>query len=500
MPFALALSPRNEAEFSAQEAGSGGLDVVLSVLVRRVFVAERILNTGRLIPRPGGLQAGRLKICAPAVHEGSSRAMSMIDYDAKPVTPQVVLVGHRASSAGYSIRDFLSRNGVPYEWVDLDDSARVEELLSPSERSVDQLPVCILPNGMRLAPATVEDVAAGLGMVSAPALSEYDLAIVGAGPAGLASAVYAASEGLRAVAIEAVAPGGQAGTTSMIENYLGFPQGISGSELATRASAQARRFGAEVLLARRLADVATDGTGYVAHLSDGTTVRSRAMLVASGVDWRRLDVPGIDELLGSGVYYGAGPSEAVTCSGCRVAIVGGGNSAGQAVIRFSRYAAHVTLLVRGGSLEASMSQYLIRQLKELRNVDVRTNTEVVGLEADTHLRALIVSSGGTTMRLATEALFVCIGGVPRTQGAAKVGVALDRAGYVRTGAELSSPPGALAGWPLSRQPLPLETNLPGLFAAGDVRSGSIKRCAAAIGEGSMAVALVHQRLAEVGGE
>ena len=425
--------------------------------------------------------------------------MSMIDYDARPVTPQVLLVGHRASSAGYSIRDFLSRNGIPYEWVDVDDAARVEALLPAGEWRVDQLPVCVLPNGARLAPATLEGVAAGLGMVSAPLLSEYDLTIVGAGPAGLAAAVYAASEGLRSVAIEAVAPGGQAGTTSMIENYLGFPQGISGSELATRATAQAKRFGAEVLLARRLVDVTRDGPGYIAHLSDDTAVRSRAMLVASGVEWRRLEVPGIDELLGSGVYYGAGPSEAVTCSGCRVSIVGGGNSDGQAVIRFSRYAAQVTLLVRGLSLEASMSQYLISQVKELGNVEVRTNTEVVSLESDTRLRALMVSSGGTVARLSAEALFVCIGGVPRTQGAANVGLALDGAGYVRTGAELSSSAGAVDGWPLSRQPLPLETNLPGLFAAGDVRSGSIKRCAAAIGEGSMAVALVHQRLAEVGG-
>ncbi len=426
--------------------------------------------------------------------------MSMIDYDSRPVTPQVLLVGNRASSGGYSIRDFLSRNGVPYEWVDVDDAARVAALLPPEERGVDQLPVCVLPNGMRLAPATLEGVAAGLGMVSAPSLSEYDLTIVGAGPAGLAAAVYAASEGLRAVAIEAVAPGGQAGTTSMIENYLGFPQGISGSELATRATAQAKRFGAEVLLARRLGDITRDGSGYVAHLSDGTAVRSRSMLVASGVDWRRLEVPGIDELLDSGVYYGAGPSEAVTCSGCRVAIVGGGNSAGQAVIRFSRYAAQVTLLVRGRSLEASMSHYLISQVEKLENVDVRTNTEVVSLESDTHLRALMISSGGTVARLSADALFVCIGGVARTQGAAKVGVALDGAGFVRTGAELSSSPSALDGWPLSRQPLPLETSLPGLFSAGDVRSGSIKRCAAAIGEGSMVVALVHQRLAEVGGE
>lgn len=365
---------------------------------------------------------------------------------------------------------------------------------------MDQLPVCVLPDGMRLAPATLEAVAAGLGMVSRPSLSEYDLTIVGAGPAGLAASVYAASEGLRAVAIEAVAPGGQAGTTSMIENYLGFPQGVSGSELATRATAQARRFGAEVLLARRLADITRDGPGYVAHLSDGTAVPSRAMLVASGVDWRRLEVPGIDDLLGSGVYYGAGPSEAVTCTGCRVTIVGGGNSAGQAVIRFSRYAAHVTLLVRGSSLEASMSQYLISQVKGIGNVEVRTNTEVVSLESSGHLRAVGVSSQGTISRLPTDSLFVCIGGVPRTQGAANVGVARDNAGYLRTGTELISAAGALDGWPLSRQPLPLETNLPGLFAAGDVRSGSIKRCAAAIGEGSMVVALVHQRLGEVGGE
>jgi thioredoxin reductase (NADPH) len=286
----------------------------------------------------------------------------------------------------------------------------------------------------------------------------------------------------------------------MIENYLGFPQGISGSELATRATAQAKRFGAEVLLARRLADITRDGPGYVAHLSDGTAVRSRAMLVAQGVDWRRLEVQGIDDLLGSGVYYGAGPSEAVTCCGCRVAIIGGGNSAGQAVIRFSRYASHVTLLVRGRALEASMSRYLISQITELGNVDVQTRAEVVSLESDPHLCALMVSSGGTISRLPADALFLCIGGVPRTQGAAKVGLVRDAAGYVRTGTELISAAGALDRWPLARQPLPLETNLPGLFAAGDVRSGSIKRCAAAIGEGSMVVALVHQRLAELGGE
>jgi len=427
---------------------------------------------------------------------------SMVDYDARPVTPQVVLVGRRASSLGYELRDFLSRNGVPYDWVELDDADRLQQLLGTDDVDTSRLPICVLPDGRRIAGATVEQVASGLGMVAAPLLAEYDMAIIGAGPAGLAAAVYAASEGLRTVAFEAVAPGGQAGTTSMIENYLGFPQGISGSELATRATAQARRFGAELVLARRLADITHDGDGYRARLSDGAEVRTRSVLAASGVDWRRLDVDGLDELLGAGVYYGAGPSEAVTCRGCRVAVVGGGNSAGQAVVRFSRYASRVTLLVRGSTLGASMSQYLVAKVSELDNVDVRTRTDVVGLEADTRLRAVVVSSHdeGEPTRLPVESLFVCIGGVPRTRGLAAKGLALDDAGFMLTGADVTATPGALDRWPLARSPLPLETNQPGLFAAGDVRSGSIKRCSAAIGEGSMAVSLVHDRLAELGAD
>src|SRR4029077_4855071 len=263
---------------------------------------------------------------------------------------------------------------------------------------------------------------AGLGMVAAPSRSEYDLTIVGAGPAGLAAAVNAASEGLRTVVVEAVAPGGQAGTTSMIENLLGFPAGISGSELATRAVVQARRFGAELLLARPLTGVSADGPGYWAEMSDGTLIRGRAVLFASGVEWRRLDVPGIDDLLGAGVYYGAGPSEALACTGSQVVVVGGGNSAGhagarvspdagQAVARFSRYARQVTLLVRGRDLGASMSQYLIDYLSAIPNVEVRVRTQVVGLEADDRLRALVVRSGNGTepVRLPADALFICIG-------------------------------------------------------------------------------------------
>ena len=286
----------------------------------------------------------------------------------------------------------------------------------------------------------------------------------------------------------------------MIENYLGFPNGISGSELATRATVQARRFGAELLLARALVGVSADGPGYVAELSDGTLIRGRAVLFASGVEWRRLDVPGVDDLLGAGVYYGAGPSEALACTGSRVVVVGGGNSAGQAVVRFARYAQQVTLLVRGHDLGVSMSHYLIDHVTAIKNVDVRMGTQVVEVDADDRLRAFIMRSGDSTepVRLPADALFICIGGAPRTDGAAGIGLVTNTAGYLVTGSDVARWP--RIDWPLSREPLPLETNLPGVFAAGDVRCGSVKRCAAAIGEGSMAVALVHRRLAEADGD
>jgi thioredoxin reductase (NADPH) len=369
--------------------------------------------------------------------------MSMFDYDARPVTPLLVLVGTTASRGAYAIRDFLSRNGYPFEWVDAGRPDAVRAVLGVAEVEPSALPLCILPDGSRLASATVEHVAAGLGMVAAPSLPEYDLTIVGAGPAGLAAAVNAASEGLRTIVVEAVAPGGQAGTTSMIENLLGFPDGISGSELATRATVQARRFGAELLLARPLVDVSADGPGYVAELSDGTAIRGRAVLFASQ---------------------------------------------------------QVTLLVRGHDLGVSMSHYLIDHVTAIKNVDVRVRTQVVGVEADDRLRAVIVRSGDSTepVRLPADALFICIGGSPRTDGAARIGLVTNTAGYLVTGSDVAHWPGS--DWPLSREPLPLETNLPGVFAAGDVRGGSVKRCAAAIGEGSMAVALIHRRLAEVGGD
>src|SRR5205807_4609433 len=339
------------------------------------------------------LRARRSSSRAVAPMNGQPPPDALFDYDARPVTPQIVLVGTSASPAAYAIRDFLSRNGCFYDWIDLDQSGSAQTVVGVNEIDTSLLPLCILPNGSRLAPATVEQVAAGLGMVAAPAHSEYDLAIVGAGPAGLAAAVYAASEGLRTVVIEAVAPGGQAGTTSMIENYLGFPDGVSGSELATRAAAQARRFGAEILLARDLIGISSDGVGYLSTLSDGTVIQGRALLVATGVEWRRLDASGIDRLLGAGVYYGAGPSEALACSGSRVVIVGGGNSAGQAALRFSRYASQVTVLVRGETLAASMSHYLIDRVSRVSNIVVRTGVQVVAAEGDGRLRELVLATG-----------------------------------------------------------------------------------------------------------
>ena len=275
---------------------------------------------------------------------------------------------------------------------------------------------------------------------------------------------------------------------------------MSGNELATRAAVQARRFGAEILLARHLIGISSDGVGYLSTLSDRTVVRGRALLVATGVEWRRLDASGIDRLLGAGVYYGAGPSEALACSGSSVVIVGGGNSAGQAALRFSRYARLVTVLVRGERLAASMSQYLIDRISSVGNIVVRTGVHVAAADGDGRLRELVVASGegDVSERLPADALFIAIGGIPRTEAAGQLGIVHDEGGYLITGSDLVSAPGLLGGWPLQRQPLPLETNMPGLFAAGDVRHGSVKRCSAAIGEGAMAVALVHRRLAEVG--
>ena len=422
----------------------------------------------------------------------------MIDYDSRPASSIVCLYGARSSAAAYEIRDFLRRNGIPYDWVELDQNTEARGALGVLGVDDPRLPICVLPDGRRLESPTVEDVAAGLGLVAAPRLDDYDIAIVGGGPAGLAAAVYAASEGLQAVVVERVAAGGQAGTSSLIENYLGFPDGISGSELALRATEQARRFGAELLLARRLVGLRSEAGSYAGVLSDGSVVRARAMLMATGVEWRRLDVPGIDDLLGTGVYYGAGPSEAAGYASASIALVGGGNSAGQAALYFSKYARSVTMLVRGEALAASLSQYLVDRITAAPNIEVCLRSRVVGFDgAGRRLRSLTVQDeGGPQRTLQADALFVCIGGAPHTEWAEELAVTRDGAGYLVTGTDLLAGGRQPAGWSRDRNPFPLETSLPGLFAAGDVRSGSMKRCSAAIGEGAMAVALVHRFLAE----
>jgi thioredoxin reductase (NADPH) len=419
--------------------------------------------------------------------------------DERPPQPSniVKVFGRTGSPQCYAVRDFFYRNDVPYEWVELrtDEDARAIGLQG---RSDDRLPVCIFADGTRMERPTIRSITEKLGWFHEPWRSDYDLAIYGAGPAGLSAAVYGASEGLKTVVVERWAIGGQAGTSPKIENYLGFPQGISGAELAERAREQACQFGAEFLIAREGARGEFTAGKRVGYLADGTKVVSRAAICATGVDYHRLGVANEERLSGAGVYYGAGASEAALCVGHRVVVVGGGNSAAQATLHFSRYSPHVTLVVRGESLKSTVSAYLVDRIHAARNVEVLTQTEVEALEGDSVVEAVLLRNRqtGERRRIETHWLFVCIGGAPRTEWAVEAGVVRDEAGYLVTGPDLlrnGRPPDA---WPLDRPPYHLETNVPGLFAAGDVRHGSVKRCASAVGEGAMAVTFVHRYLAD----
>jgi thioredoxin reductase (NADPH) len=414
-----------------------------------------------------------------------------------PDKPSVVTVfGRTGSPPCHAVRDFLHRNDIPFEWVEIrtDDEARAIDLESASDA---RLPVCVFADGTRLERPTIRSIAEKLGWFHDPLRSEYDLAIYGAGPAGLSAAVYGASEGLRTVVVERWAVGGQAGSSPKIENYLGFPQGISGAELAERAREQACRFGAEILIAREGVRGEFSAGKRVGYLSDGIRVVARAAICATGIDYYHLPVPDEERWRGAGVYYGAGASEAAFCVGHSVVVVGAGNSAAQATLHFSRYAPHVTLLVRGDSLKSSVSAYLVDRIYAAKNVEVLTRTEVTALEGDQVLDAVVVKNNttGEQRRIATHWLFVCIGGAPRTEWAVEAGVRRDEAGYLVTGTDLLDERGP-RDWPLERPPYYLETNVPGLFAAGDVRHGSVKRCAAAVGEGAMAVTFVHRYLAD----
>lgn len=396
------------------------------------------------------------------------------------------------------IRDFLNRSDVPFEWVELRGDEEARTLAGVSGLSDARLPVCTFPDGTRLECPTIRQITEKLGWFHDPSRSEYDLAIYGGGPAGLSAAVYGASEGLATVLIERFAVGGQAGSSSKIENYLGFPHGVPGAELAERAREQACKFGAELLLGREgVRGEFQPGMG-VGHLADGTRIVARATICATGVEYRRLDLPNESRLLGAGVYYGAGASEAGLCrSTDDVFVVGGGNSAGQATMHFARVARSVTMVVRGDSLRASLSRYLVDRIMSAPNVRVLTNTEVTAIEGAQTLERITLTDlrTGESREYGTRWLFICIGGVPHTTWAADVGIVRDEAGYLVTGPDLSKDNASPTNWQLDRGPYYLETNVPGVFAAGDVRHGSVKRCASAVGEGAMAVAFVHRYLA-----
>jgi thioredoxin reductase (NADPH) len=403
----------------------------------------------------------------------------------------VRLVGHRFSKESHDLRDFLVRNRVPARWLDVERDGEARELLQVAGVDAERLPVALLEDGTVLERPTILELAERLGVSVAPAQDHYDLVVVGGGPAGLAAAVYGASEGLKTVMVEREAPGGQAGQSSRIENYLGFPAGLSGSDLARRATDQARRLGAELLTVQEAIGLRAEGAARLVELSGGGVLSASCVLVASGVSYRQLDAPGFAELTGAGIYYGAAMTEARACAEQHIVVIGGANSAGQAAVYFSGYAATVTMLVRGESLERSMSHYLIEQIAALGNVEVRTGSSATAaIEEDGRLRRLRVTGPGGDEELEADACFVFIGAAPRTDWLEGV-LARDERGFILAGRDAQA-----NGWPLQREPYLLETTVPGVFVAGDVRARSIKRVASAVGEGSMAVSLIHEYLVD----
>jgi thioredoxin reductase (NADPH) len=392
--------------------------------------------------------------------------------------------GQVRSAAAYAIRDFLHRCDVPFEFVPLND------------RDAPCQPVCEFPDGTRMEGPSIREITEKLGWFRNPSRTEYELAIYGGGPAGLSAAVYGAADGLKTILVERWAVGGQAATTSKIENYLGFPEGISGAELAERAREQACKFGVDILMARAGVRAEFPPGKGVGYLEDGTRVVARASICATGVAYRRLQLPDESRFFGAGLYYGAAASEAPLTRDEHVVVVGGGNSGGQAAMHFSAYASKVTMAVRGDSLKSSVSQYLIDRIHASPRIEVLTRTEVKALHGKDSLEqvTLVNNVTGEERCLATRWLFVCIGGDPQTGWAGPAGVVCDEGGYLVTGSDLLRRGERPAGWPLDRDPYPLETSVPGVFAAGDVRHGSVKRCASAVGEGAMAVGLVNKYL------
>jgi thioredoxin reductase/ActR/RegA family two-component response regulator len=413
-----------------------------------------------------------------------------------PEVEGVKLVGHRWSAPSFRARDLLARNAVPYTWYSVDEPEG-QRILAAAGAGPEDIPVVVTPDAQVLRHPSESELAAVAGLAVEPREMFYDLVVVGGGPAGLGAAVYGASEGLRTVLVEREATGGQAGQSSRIENYLGFPDGVSGGQLAERARRQAVRFGAELLLTRDVVGLEAHGPKRVVRLDDGRVLAAHAVVLATGISYRSLGVDGVDDLTGRGVYYGSAMTEAVECTDRDVYVVGGANSAGQAAVYLSRFARSVCLLVRGDSLESSMSAYLIEQIAGIDSISVRTCCTVAGAQGDGHLEAITVQDANTGERetLPASHLFVFIGGAPRT-GWLDGAVARDDHGFIRTGPGLLDEGRRPPGWVPDRDPYFLEASLPGVFVAGDVRCDSVKRVASAVGEGAMAVTLVHRYLEE----
>ena len=415
-----------------------------------------------------------------------------------PVRPTVTLIGRRLDPNHYQLRDFLTRIAQPHNWHEA-GSPEADAALGAHGLATAELPVVIDGDEVMQA-VTIRGLADVWSSHNPPTRTSYDVAIVGAGPAGLAAAVYAASDGLATIVLERDVPGGQASHTSLIENFFGFPDGIGGAELSRLAGRQAERFGAELVFLRGVTGSRREPGGqFEIDVEGGSQISAPVVIAAPGMDWRRLELDGIDELIGRGVYYGAGRSEASHCGGDDVIVVGAGNSAGQAVMNLGDAAARVTMVVRGDRLGKSMSDYLVKRIERHPLIDVRFQTQVTAVRSrDGQLGGVtLTDADGREEQRPARALFLCLGGEPRTAWTPRVGVRTDGRGYILTGPDLLEDGKRPAGWPLDRDPLPLETSVPGLFAAGDVRHGSTKRVGAAVGEGSMAVALAHMRLAEL---
>lgn len=427
----------------------------------------------------------------------------LLDWNSNfhPLYDGIRVLGTRWSTRSYELREFLARNQVPYQWIDIElaqTDPDVRTLINSLGAEAETLPLVLFPDGTRLAEPPLPAIADKVGLRTHAQTNFYDLAIVGGGPAGLAAAVYGASEGLHTVMIEREAPGGQAGLSSRIENYLGFPAGLSGSDLAGRAVAQARRFGVEILSPQEVVGLRVDGPYRYVKLADGAEISCNALLLAMGVQWRTLDVPGIERLQGAGVYYGGGTSEAIACRGETVYIIGGANSAGQAAMYFSKFAEKVVMLVRGKSLALTMSHYLIEQIEKTPNIQVWTQSSVVEVRGDTRLSGITVlcESTGTREEIAASSLFIFIGAQPRTQWLGDL-IERDERGFILSGPDLLRDGKRPASWTLDRDPGLLETNVPGIFVVGDVRHGSVKRVASGVGEGAVVVQFMHQYLAKV---